>query len=98
MQGFVSRSARRLGVAAAIVVLTAAAGASGALAHSQTVSPPGQDDPTVTGPISKPYAQAHCNSNAPAIVAEASDGVVVFSPPAPLPCPAIENPGGQVHP
>jgi len=98
MQGLLMRNARRLSAAAAMAVLLAAAAAPGVWAHSQTVTPRGQDEAVVSGPISKPYAQAHCNSNAPAIVAEASKGVVVFSPPEPLACPGIENPGGQVHP
>jgi hypothetical protein len=68
-----------------------------ALAHTQTVAPPGQDAPVIQNdPISKSYAQAHCHAQSPAIVSEASGGVVSFSPAGPLPCPAVENPGGQV--
>lgn len=65
-------------------------------AHSQTVTPPGQDAAVVSGPISKAWAQAHCHAAAPAVVAGASNGVVVFTPPAALPCtPDLKNPGGQ---
>lgn len=66
-------------------------------AHSQTVTPPSKDGPVVVGPISKGWAQAHCHAMAPAVVAAASDGVVVFTPGGPLPCPThVTNPGGQV--
>ena len=71
--------------------------AAPAAAHSQTVTPPAKDGPVVTGPISKAWAQAHCHAAAPAVVAGASDGVVVFSPQAALPCPStVTNPGGEV--
>lgn len=50
-------------------------------AHTQTVTPPGQDAPVVTGPISRPWAKAHCVSAAPATAGAASNGVVVFNPP-----------------
>lgn len=66
-------------------------------AHSQTVTPPGQDGPVVVGPISKGWAQAHCHAMAPAVVGAASDGVVVFTPGGALACPThVTNPGGQV--
>lgn len=68
-----------------------------ALAHTQTVQPPGQEDPVVSGMISKPWARAHCQSAAPAVVSSASDGVVTFLPVAAL-CRPVTNPGGQVHP
>jgi hypothetical protein len=64
-------------------------------AHSQTVTPPGRDA-VVSGPISKAWAQAHCHAASPGVVAGASSGVVVFTPQAALPCPAVANPGGQV--
>lgn len=67
-----------------------------ALAHSQTVQPPGQD-PVVTGPISKAWARAHCASQAPAVVSSASGSVVSFLPVEAL-CYPVANPGGQVHP
>jgi hypothetical protein len=80
-----------LALAAAIAVAAPAA------AHSQTVTPPSSDAPVVIGPISKGWAQAHCHAMAPAVVAGASGGVVVFTPAAALPCPAsVTNPGGQV--
>lgn len=67
-----------------------------AAAHTQTVTPPGQD-PVVDGPIARPWVQGHCHAAAPAVSAEASDGVVIFSPQQALPCSdAITNPGGQV--
>jgi hypothetical protein len=72
--------------------------AASALGHSQIVQPPSHDEPVVIGPISKAWAQAHCNASSPAIVADRSDGVVRFLPGAALPCPPIANPGGQVHP
>lgn len=68
-----------------------------ALAHTQTVTPPGQDNPVVSGPIARPWIQGHCRAQAPAVVAEASGGVVVFTPQTALPCSdTITNPGGQV--
>lgn len=71
--------------------------APAALAHTQTVSPPGQEEPVLlSDPISRPFAQAHCHAEAPAVVAAASGGVVSFSPAGALPCPAVANPGGQV--
>lgn len=72
-------------------------GAVPAAAHSQRVTPPGQGEVVVSGPISNAWAQAHCHAMAPAVVAGASDGVVVFSPQEPLSCPStVTNPGGQV--
>jgi hypothetical protein len=66
-------------------------------AHRQTVTPPGQDAPVILlDPISNSWAQAHCNSAAPGVVAGASKGVVVFTPQGALPCPPVPNPGGQI--
>lgn len=48
-----------------------------ALAHTQTVQPPGQA-PVVAGPISNPWARAHCESQAPVVTSTASGGVVSF--------------------
>lgn len=79
----------------ALLIILSAGSAS---AHTQTVQPPAQDAPTVSGPISNSWAQAHCHANAPTVVADASDGVVTFTPGAPKPCGPIPNPGGQVHP
>ena len=78
----------------ALLALTAAP----AVAHSQTVQPPSKESPVVSGPISNAWAQAHCNAQSPAVVADASGGVVTFSPQGALPCPAVPNPGRQVHP
>jgi hypothetical protein len=89
---------RRTIVASAGGSLLVLAAAGSALAHSQTVQPPSHDQPVVIGPISKAWAQAHCHAAAPAIVADASGGVMRFLPGAALPCPAIANPGGHVHP
>ena len=71
--------------------------ASALFAHSQVVTPPSGDVPVVSGPISNPWAQAHCNAASPAIIADRSNGVVQFLPGAALPCPAVANPGGQIH-
>ena len=73
----IKKTAVLAGVIAAILLGTAGP----SLAHSQNVTPPGFDEPVVQGPISKPWAQAHCRSAAPAVVAEASGGVVIFTPP-----------------
>ncbi|NJD28947.1 MAG: hypothetical protein FIA92_11695 [Chloroflexi bacterium] len=70
--------------------------ASTALGHSQTVDPNGNGD-GFTKPISKAWAQAHCHAASPAIISEASNGVVQFLPAGALPCPAVPNPGGQIH-
>ena len=67
------------------------------LAHSQVVTPAGQGEAVVSGPISNPWAQAHCNAASPAIIADRSNGVVQFLPAAALPCPLVANPGGQIH-
>ena len=72
-------------------------GASPALGHNQTVTPPGHDEPVVSGPISNSWARAHCESNAPAVVSTASGGVVSFTPANAL-CLEQVNPGGQIHP
>jgi hypothetical protein len=84
-------------VSAVVLSALTLAVAPAALAHTQTVNPPGQGDPgIVSDPISQPFAQAHCHAQSPAIVSEASGGVVAFSPAGPLPCPPVENPGGQI--
>lgn len=69
-----------------------------ALAHTQTVAPPGQDEPVILNdPIARPWIQGHCRAQAPAVSGEASGGVATFSPTQSLPCsPSITNPGGQV--
>jgi hypothetical protein len=70
--------------------------AGSALAHTQTVNPNGNGE-GFTKPISNPWAQAHCHAASPALVGEASNGVVQFLPAAALACPAVPNPGGQIH-
>ena len=87
----------RGGVAAIFSLVALLALATGAVsAHSQTVNPNGNGD-GFTKPISKPWAQAHCHAQAPAVVSGASNGVVAFNPATALPCPAhVTNPGGQV--
>ena len=70
--------------------------AAPAAAHTQTVTPPGQDA-VVSGPIARPWIQGHCQAAAPMVTGEASGGVVVFSPQGEVPClDTITNPGGQV--
>lgn len=88
---------RRTGLPAstALVLLMAVAGP--VAAHSQSVQPPSKDAPVVSGPISNPWAQAHCNAASPSLVADRSNGVVSFLPAAALACPAVPNPGGQIH-
>ena len=88
---------RRVGLAASATLMLLAVAAAPVAAHSQTVQPPSKDAPVVTGPISNPWAQAHCNAASPSIVADRSNGVVSFLPAAALPCPAVPNPGGQIH-
>jgi hypothetical protein len=90
-------SIRRAAGAALAAGMLLALGATSVAAHSQTVDPNGNGDGFIK-PISNPFAQAHCNSAAPGVVWTASNGVVTFRPAEALPCPAIPNPGGQVHP
>jgi hypothetical protein len=80
---------------AAFIGVASISMAAPAAAHTQTVTPPGQE-PVVSGPIAVPWVQGHCHAQAPAVVAEASGGVVVFFPQGAFPCPDITNPGGQV--
>ena len=80
------RSLRRTLAAAVGASLLALAVTGSALGHSQIVQPPSKDEPVVTGPISRAWAQAHCNASSPAIVADRSGGVVQFLPAAALPC------------
>ena len=68
--------ARALGAAVALAALSA--GTAGA--HSQTVTPNGNGVGPEPGGISRTWAMAHCMSQAPLIVAEASNGVVQFNP------------------
>jgi hypothetical protein len=68
-----------------------------ALAHTQTVAPPGQDAPVIDNdPIARPWVQGHCKAQAPLVTGEASGGVASFAPAQHLECdPTILNPGGQ---
>jgi hypothetical protein len=87
---------KRFLIAAVVGGAAAVSMAVPASAHTQTVTPPGQD-PVVSGPIAVPWVQGHCHAQAPAVTGDASGGVVVFSPQAALPCSdEITNPGGQV--
>jgi hypothetical protein len=81
-------------LALAVLVLTLA---PAALAHRQTVFPPGQDAPVIDNdPIARLWIQGHCKAMAPAVSGEASGGVATFSPTEHLECdPTILNPGGQ---
>lgn len=90
------RSINRISRAVLMALVVLALSAAAAAAHSQTVTPNGNGE-GFTKPISNPWAQAHCNAAAPAIVADRSGGVVQFSPAGALRCPAVPNPGGQVH-
>lgn len=90
------RSIERVAQALLGASLAALLIAGPALAHSQTVDPNGNGD-GFTKPISRAWAQAHCHAASPALVGEASNGVVEFNPPTALPCPAVPNPGGQIH-
>jgi hypothetical protein len=71
--------------------------APAAPAHTQTVAPPGLDEPVILNdPIAVPWVQGHCKAEAPAVSWEASGGVAGFFPNEPLPCPPVPNPGGQI--
>jgi hypothetical protein len=69
--------------------------AGGASAHGIIVTPPGQTDPVVSQPVSQAFAQAHCHAQSPAELSD-SPAAAQFVPGAALPCPGVENPGGQV--
>lgn len=87
----------RPALALAATTILLALGAGPAAGHGQTVQPPGQDEPTVSGSISRPWAQAHCSSAAPGV--HADHAVVTFSPAEAKPClDTALNPGGQAHP
>ena len=63
-------------------------------AHTQTVTPPGQGETIIDRMLARPWIQAHCQAAAPAVTANASDGVVAFNPAHAL-CGPVLNPGGQ---
>lgn len=82
---------------AAAAALTLVLSGAPALAHTQSVTPPGQEDAVVSGPVSKPWAQAHCQAAAPQV--HEGHAVVQFLPAENLPClDTTLNPGGQSHP
>ena len=80
-----------------VLVIFVLALAPSAFAHTQTVAPPGQDDPVILNdPIARPWIQGYCHAEAPAVSGAASGGVATFSPTEALPCPPVLNPGGQI--
>jgi hypothetical protein len=90
------RSIQRFVYATLAASLLALLVAGSALAHTQTVDPKGNSE-GFTRPISNPWAQAHCNAASPALIYEASNGVVQFLPAGAFDCPAVPNLGGQIH-
>jgi hypothetical protein len=87
----------RLARAAVLAAALTALSAGTILAHSQTVDPQGNGG-GFTKPISKAWAQAHCNAASPGVLSTtAAHAANAFTPAAALPCPAVPNPGGQVH-
>ena len=71
----------RKSTAAVIAAVCALSLAPAALAHTQTVAPPGQDEPVILNdPIARPWVQGHCHAQAPSVSGEASGGVASFSP------------------
>lgn len=90
------RATRTITRAASIATILLALAAGSASAHQLTVDPNGNGD-GFTRPISRAWAQAHCNAESPSIVADRSNGVVAFPPGTSLPCPLVPNPGGEIH-
>jgi hypothetical protein len=88
---------RRVVLIASAAMVFAAFAAGPTAAHTKVITPPVHDEPVVSGPISRAWAQAHCNAASPEIVTDQSNGVVRFAPGIALPCPAVPNPGGQIH-
>lgn len=70
-------------------------GVAGASAHGVEVTPPGQDDATVDQEVSKWWAKAHCQAEAPEKATENSEAVT-FSPDEKLSCP--DDAGGGFAP
>lgn len=62
-----------------ITGLLLSASVAGASAHTLTVNPHGQDDPTVNQEVSRGWAQAHCQAAAPE-KASANSEVIAFGP------------------
>lgn len=94
----IQRLASRFSRALLAATMVLALGAGSAAAHLQTVTPNGNSDGFGPRPVSRSWAQAHCNANSPSHIAESSNGVVQFTPAGPRDCDEIPNPGGQVHP
>ena len=90
------RRAMTVGVAIGIISML---GAGPAAAHSQTVTPPGHDEPVRDGePVSRLWAQAHCHASSPEVLGDGA-GVATFEPAGALPClDSYENPAGRSHP
>lgn len=88
---------KRFVVVAAIGLSSLGLSVTPAGAHSQVVTPPGAGEAVISRPIARPWIQGHCRAAAPAVVDDASGGVVSFPPGTSLPCPDdVTNPGGQV--
>ena len=81
------RHARDISAALLAVVATSLLAVGSVAAHRQIVDPKGGDT-LISGPIARPWVQAHCHAAALAVVFEASGGVVAFSPGATVPCPS----------
>lgn len=94
IQGTVKRVARAVMASAMLLALSSATVA----AHQVVITPNGNGDGFGPLPISKVWAQAHCNASSPSHIADSSKGVVQFLPASPKPCDPIANPGGQIHP
>lgn len=79
-----------------ITGLLLSASVAGASAHSLTVDPPGQDPTLEDEMVSQPFAQAHCEAEAPE-KATANSEVITFSPAKALDdCePGEGQPGGN---
>ena len=90
-----TRNARKTVAAIVVASVWALTIAGGASAHALIVTPPGQDGAVVNQPVSNPFAQAHCHAQSPSQLSD-SPAAAQFTPGAALPCPPVENPGGQV--
>lgn len=94
----IQRVLRRVGRAAIAGTMLLALSSATVAAHRITVTPNGNGDGFGPRPISRAWAQAHCNAMSPFHIAESSKGVVQFLPAEALPCNPVANPGGQTHP
>lgn len=84
---------KRLFLTSVIAVLLLSTSVMSASAHSLTIHPPWQDEPTVDQVVSTSWAQAHCNAEAPARASASSGTVVTFTPDEALPCPGEPGEG-----